>query len=160
MLALIDSALRAARPGITVQHAENPADALRAALQLAGGGPVLFLYEKLAFARDALAAVGAQPWPEAGAASPASEAAADSGDTGRGSRSGSRSGSGSRSAGGSGGEGSEAGRAAASVAVAAPAAVVDGAARVAGQPADPRGACPTSRDGSADYGTPLTTGRR
>jgi len=65
MLALIDPVLRAARPGITVQHAENPADALRAALRLAGGGPVLFLYEKLGLARDALAAVDAEPWPEA-----------------------------------------------------------------------------------------------
>jgi len=65
MIALIDSALRAAQPDITVQHAENPADALRAALRLAGGKPVLFLYEKLALARDALAAVDAEPWPEA-----------------------------------------------------------------------------------------------
>jgi cyanophycin synthetase len=65
MIALIEGALRAAQPGITVQHAENPADALRAALRLAGGRPVLFLYEKLTLARDALAAVGAEPWPEA-----------------------------------------------------------------------------------------------
>jgi cyanophycin synthetase len=65
MITLIDAALRAAQPGITIQHAENPADALRAALRLAGGGPVLFVYEKLALARDALAAVGAEPWPEA-----------------------------------------------------------------------------------------------
>jgi hypothetical protein len=65
MIALIEGALRAAQPDITVQHAENPADALRAALRLAGGRPVLFLYEKLALARDALAAVGAEPWPEA-----------------------------------------------------------------------------------------------
>jgi hypothetical protein len=65
MIALIEGALRAARPDITVQHAENPADALRAALRLAGGRPVLFLYEKLALARDALAAVDAEPWPEA-----------------------------------------------------------------------------------------------
>jgi len=133
MLALIDSALRAARPGITVQHAENPADALRAALRLAGGGPVLFLYEKLAFATDALAAVGAQPWPEAGAGSPAPGAAADSGSE-------------------LNGTGSEA----AGAAVAAAAAVLDGAARAAGQ----RGACPESRDGSADYGTPMITRRR
>ncbi len=65
MIALIETALRAAQPDITVQHAENPADALRAALRQAGGRPVLFLYEKLALARDALAAVGAEPWPEA-----------------------------------------------------------------------------------------------
>ncbi|MBO0833801.1 MAG: hypothetical protein J2P29_17710, partial [Actinobacteria bacterium] len=57
-------------PGIIVQHAENPSDALRAALRLAGGEPVLFLYEKLALARDALVAVGAQPWPQAEAGSP------------------------------------------------------------------------------------------
>jgi cyanophycin synthetase len=126
MLALIDSALRAARPGITVQHAENPADALRAALRLAGGGPVLFLYEKLAFARDALAAVGAQPWPEAGSSSPAPGAS------------------------GSGWDGE-----AARNAVAAAAAVVDDAACAAGD----SGTCSDSRDGSADYGTPLSTGR-
>lgn len=77
MITLIDAALRAAQPGITVQHAENPADALRAALRLAGGGPVLFLYEKLALARDALAAVGAEPWPEAGASPHAPAACAD-----------------------------------------------------------------------------------
>ncbi|HXZ63606.1 MAG TPA: cyanophycin synthetase [Streptosporangiaceae bacterium] len=65
MLDLVETALRAAEPGVTVQRAENPADALRAALRLAGGGPVLFVYEKLALARDALTAVGAQPWPEA-----------------------------------------------------------------------------------------------
>jgi cyanophycin synthetase len=65
MLELIDSALRSARPDIACEHAENPADALRAALELADGAPVLFLYEKLAMAHDALAAVGAQPWPEA-----------------------------------------------------------------------------------------------
>jgi cyanophycin synthetase len=62
MIALIEDALRATKPGITVQHAENPADALRTALRLAGGGPVLFVYEKLVLARDALAAVGAEPW--------------------------------------------------------------------------------------------------
>ena len=64
MLALIGSALSAARPGIVCRTAENPADALRAALELASGAPVLFIYEKLALAMDALAAVGAEPWPE------------------------------------------------------------------------------------------------
>jgi cyanophycin synthetase len=64
MLTLIGSALRAARPGIVCRPAENPADALRAALELAGGAPVLFVYEKLALATDALAAVGAEPWPD------------------------------------------------------------------------------------------------
>ena len=63
MLTLIGAALRAARPGIVCRSAENPADALRAALDLADGGPVLFVYEKLALANDALVAVGAQPWP-------------------------------------------------------------------------------------------------
>jgi cyanophycin synthetase len=65
MLALVSRALRRARPGIRCEVAENPADALRTAIELAAGSPVLFVYEKLALARDALAAVGAQPWPEA-----------------------------------------------------------------------------------------------
>jgi hypothetical protein len=64
MLTLVGSALRAARPGIVCRTAENPAEALRAALELAGGAPVLFVYEKLALAMDALAAVGAEPWPD------------------------------------------------------------------------------------------------
>ncbi len=63
MLTLIGTAAAAARPGIVCRSAENPADALRAALDLADGGPVLFVYEKLALANDALVAVGAQPWP-------------------------------------------------------------------------------------------------
>jgi cyanophycin synthetase len=79
---LIGSALRSARPGIRCSVAENPADALRAALELAAGEPVLFLYEKLTLARDALAAVGAAPWPEVnrtalGPAAAAEAAAAD-----------------------------------------------------------------------------------
>ncbi len=65
MQELIGSALRSARPGIRCAMAENPADALRAAVELAAGEPVLFLYEKLALATDALTAVGATPWPEA-----------------------------------------------------------------------------------------------
>jgi cyanophycin synthetase len=65
MAALIATALRQARPGIRCEQAENPSEALRTALAMAAGAPVLFLYEKLAIARDALAAVGAQPWPEA-----------------------------------------------------------------------------------------------
>ena len=64
MLALVGSALRAARPDIDCREAENPADALRAALAVANGAPVLFVYEKLALAHDALLAVGAQSWPE------------------------------------------------------------------------------------------------
>lgn len=140
MLALIEQALRAAQPGITVQHAENPADALRAALRLAGGGPVLFLYEKLAFARDALTAVGAQPWPEAGAGAPAPEMAA----------------AGADGCGDLNGTGTEAARAAVAAAADAADAILDGAVHAAGQ----RGACPESRDGSADYGTPMTAERR
>ena len=65
MLELVGNALQAARPDITCVHAENPADALRTALGLADGGPVLFVYEKLGMAHDALAAVQASPWPEA-----------------------------------------------------------------------------------------------
>ena len=65
MLNLLSSAMLSARPGIECAHAENPTDALRAALTLARGGPVLFVYEKLTMAHEALAAVGAKPWPEA-----------------------------------------------------------------------------------------------
>jgi cyanophycin synthetase len=64
MLTLIGSALSTARPGIICRTAENPADALRTALELAAGAPVLFVYEKLALAMDALTAVGAEPLPE------------------------------------------------------------------------------------------------
>jgi cyanophycin synthetase len=62
MHALIGTALRQARPGIRCEDAENPADALRAALEIADGNPVLFLYEKLGLAYDALTAAGAVPW--------------------------------------------------------------------------------------------------
>jgi cyanophycin synthetase len=71
MAALIGAALHRARPEIRCEQAENPADALRAALALADGAPVLFVYEKLEMARDALAAVGARPWPEASSPAPA-----------------------------------------------------------------------------------------
>jgi cyanophycin synthetase len=37
---------------------------------MAAGSPVLFLYEKLAMAHDALAALGASPWPAEAAARP------------------------------------------------------------------------------------------
>ncbi len=70
MTALIAAALRETRPDIRCQAAENPADALRAGLALAAGGPVLFLYEKLGIALDALQAVGAQRWPEASSPEP------------------------------------------------------------------------------------------
>ncbi|HKD89608.1 MAG TPA: cyanophycin synthetase [Streptosporangiaceae bacterium] len=77
MQELIGSALQSARPGIKCSVAENPADALRDALELAAGEPVLFLYEKLALARDALAAVDAAPWPEANRTAPSAAAAAE-----------------------------------------------------------------------------------
>jgi cyanophycin synthetase len=58
---LISAALRSARPGIVCEVADGPEGALRAALALASGRePVLFIYEKLALARDALASAGAQ----------------------------------------------------------------------------------------------------
>jgi cyanophycin synthetase len=62
MTALIAAAMGAERPGITIVTASGPQDALHAALNLAGpGDPVLFLYEKLAPAAQALAALGACP---------------------------------------------------------------------------------------------------
>ena len=73
MTALIGAALRQTRPGIRCEEAENPADALRTALALADGSPVLFLYEKLAIAHDALLAVGALAWPEASRPDPAAD---------------------------------------------------------------------------------------
>jgi hypothetical protein len=77
MQEIIGSALRSARPGIRCSAAENPADALRAAVELAAGSPVLFVYEKLPLALDALTAVGASPWPEADRAVPGAAAAAE-----------------------------------------------------------------------------------
>jgi cyanophycin synthetase len=65
MQQLISAALREARPGIICQFADSPEQALRAAVALAAGAPTLFLYEKLAAAQAALAAVGAAPWPDA-----------------------------------------------------------------------------------------------
>ena len=64
MQQLIITALRRARPDIAVTCAAGPEEALREAVRLAGGGPVLFLYEKLSAAHEALAAIGAQVWPE------------------------------------------------------------------------------------------------
>ncbi len=58
---LVAAAMRAARPGIEVRHADGAEAALRTAVTLADGGPVLFVFEKLADARDALAAIGAAP---------------------------------------------------------------------------------------------------
>ncbi|HEX4094704.1 MAG TPA: Mur ligase family protein [Trebonia sp.] len=63
MTGLVTAAMRRARPGITVARADGPRSALSAAVAMAAGGPVLFLYEKLAMAHDALAALGARPWP-------------------------------------------------------------------------------------------------
>jgi cyanophycin synthetase len=64
MQGLISAALRRARPDIACQPADGPEQALRAAVRLAAGAPVLFLYEKLADARAALDAIGATPWPD------------------------------------------------------------------------------------------------
>ena len=63
MTGLITAAMRRARPGVTVASAGGPRSALSTAVTMAAGSPVLFLYEKLATARDALGALGAQPWP-------------------------------------------------------------------------------------------------
>ena len=64
MRELIAAAMRKIRPGVHVTSADGPADALRAAVSLATGAPVLFLYEKLDPALAALDALGATPWPE------------------------------------------------------------------------------------------------
>jgi cyanophycin synthetase len=62
MTELIVAAMRRVRPRISAIAANGPRPALQAAVAMAAGGPVLFLYEKLAMARDALDALGAQPW--------------------------------------------------------------------------------------------------
>jgi cyanophycin synthetase len=64
MQELISAALRRARPDIVCEYADGPRQALSDALSLAGGHPVLFLYEKLAAARAALDAIGATPGPQ------------------------------------------------------------------------------------------------
>ena len=61
MTELIVSALRRARPGIVCVAADGPAEALRRAILMAAGDAVLFLYEKLSAAQDALGALGAEP---------------------------------------------------------------------------------------------------
>ncbi len=61
---LIAAAMRAIRPGVHVTFADGPDEALRGAVALAAGAPVLFLYEKLDLAQAALDALGATPWPE------------------------------------------------------------------------------------------------
>jgi cyanophycin synthetase len=155
MLSLISGGLRAARPDIRCEFAENPADALRAAVALARGGPVLFLYEKLALAHDALQAVCAQPWPEAScatmlpatadaaaddaasgdAAAASGDAAADdagAGDAGAGDAGAGDAGAGDAGAGDAGAGDAGAGDAGAAVADAAAAAVANAAGAVAG----------------------------
>ncbi len=59
----IATALRKARPEIAIRHAHGAADALNAAVSVASGGPVLFIFEKLAVATAALDTIGAVPWP-------------------------------------------------------------------------------------------------
>jgi cyanophycin synthetase len=63
---LICAAMRRVRPDIVCERAAGPEQALRGAVALAGGAPVLLVYEKLAAARDAVAAIGAVPWPDQG----------------------------------------------------------------------------------------------
>jgi cyanophycin synthetase len=72
MTDLIIAAMRRVRPRISAIAANGPRPALRAAVAIAAGAPVLFLYEKLAMARDALDAIGARPWPADAAPAPAS----------------------------------------------------------------------------------------
>ena len=62
MTVLVTAAMRRARPGIAVASADGPRSALSTAVAMAAGSPVLFLYEKLPMARDALGALGARPW--------------------------------------------------------------------------------------------------
>jgi cyanophycin synthetase len=64
MQELIMAAVRRARPGVRCVAADGPEAALRAALDLADGQPVLFLHESFGLARAALRAVGAEPWPD------------------------------------------------------------------------------------------------
>ncbi|HXP21525.1 MAG TPA: Mur ligase family protein [Streptosporangiaceae bacterium] len=64
MRELIAAAIRTVRPDAQIAHAQGPCDALRGAVRMAAGGPVLFLYEKMAMASEALDALGATPWPE------------------------------------------------------------------------------------------------
>jgi len=64
MRGLIEATLRQVRPDIRVAYADGPDEALRTAVSLAAGGPVLFIYEKLTAALAALQSLGATPWPE------------------------------------------------------------------------------------------------
>jgi len=71
MTGLITAAMRRARPDIMCAAADGPRSALRTAVTMAAGHPVLFLYEKLGAAADAINAIGGQPWPDAASASAA-----------------------------------------------------------------------------------------
>jgi len=62
MRQMITAAMRRCRPDIICAQADGPLAALRAAVLLADGEPVLFVYEELAPARMALDAIGARPW--------------------------------------------------------------------------------------------------
>jgi cyanophycin synthetase len=64
MRSQLAGAMRRIRPEVHITFAEGPAQALRSAVALAAGAPVLFLYEKLEMALAALNAAGATPWPE------------------------------------------------------------------------------------------------
>ena len=75
MIRLITAAILRARPRIAVATADGPRSALSTAVGMAAGSPVLFLYEKLSMAHDALAALGASPWPAGTAAQPPRSAA-------------------------------------------------------------------------------------
>ncbi len=79
MTELIVSALRRARPDIACVPADGPAQALHRAIVLAGGDAVLFLYEKLSAAKDALSAAGAQPAAAGTARSRSADGAAAAG---------------------------------------------------------------------------------
>jgi cyanophycin synthetase len=63
MTDIIICAMRRVRPDIACGVTHGPREALRSAVAIADGQPVLFLYEKLAMARYALDAIGARPWP-------------------------------------------------------------------------------------------------
>ena len=167
MLALVEGALRAARPGIRCAPAESPAEALRTAIGLAGDGPVLFVYEELGAALDALAAAGAEPWGDDDGAAGAGADAAGAGTAGGAPGEAAGAGPGTASAGAGQASASapdpedpecgDAARAAIASATAvvagaaevAETAVAEAAAVVAGAEAS---ATAQSRDASADYG--------
>jgi cyanophycin synthetase len=74
MTDIITRAMRRVRPDITCAAARGPQEALRAAVALADGHAVLFLYEKLAMAHAALDAIGARLSPGDGQPGPQSPA--------------------------------------------------------------------------------------